>query len=76
MIFLIAAVRSAGTVGPPESAARSAIACAAEPRARIAVACAGSSGLVKGRMAELIVKFSFLFISQDVIRLGHFFKLR
>ena len=69
MIFLIPAVRSAGTVGPPESAARP-----AGSRACTAVACTGSCGLVKCRMAELIVQFSLLFISQDVIRLGHFFE--
>ena len=45
MIFLITAARSAGTVGPPESAARPAVASATETRARIAVSCAGSGAV-------------------------------
>ena len=55
MIFLIAAL-SAGTVSPPESAGTR----ASESRAGIAVSCAGSGGLVKGRIAELVVQLSLL----------------
>ena len=69
MIFLITAARSAGTIGPPESAARP-----AEPGARIAVSCAGSCRLIKRCMPELVIHLSLLFIAKDIICLCYFFK--